>query len=696
MSTHGATRPWGAAALAAVVLAAAGSCTASTSPRPAGSSPQMQVSPKVAWTVPGGTVAFSAAIAGTISQDVNWKVLDPDGGSIDAAGRYTAPAGAGSFGIQATSTADTGASATATVNVVAPTSTDLTGIVSSDRITVWNPGLNAVGGIPVRTAVCRTLAPGGGDDTAAIQAALDTCPADQVVQLGPGTFTVSGEGLSITRSGVVLRGSGPGQTVVQKNGANWPVVIIGQRWFKYTVARDFTRDAPQGTNAATLTDATGLKVGEIVHVNQLADESRSDTVPPLRKVYWGPNAPPGSDARRWFCEDNRPVGQVLEIKSINGNTLTFTTPFHADFETALGAHLRRITGEGTGLDAAWNAQVDAVKWSGIEDLTLANGDGGDGGGNVHLFAAAYSWVKNVVSYGSIGHSCNLDGTFRCEVRDSYFHSTRDPNPGGAGYGIGVNQYASDNLYENNVVWNFNKMTLARASGGGNVFGYNYLQDGYGSGYREIVEIGAGPNHYAGTHMELFEGNESFNYDTESYWGNSTYGMVFRNHWTGLRSSAPPLVLLDAWNRRAVGLQVGAWWFTFLGNVLGFPDMPLLSGTDFSGNRFAQTHFIYQSDPGNLNDDSAVPMWKLGYEGTTWPDQADPLVLARTVRHANFDYVTKSATWDPTIVRRDLPPSLYLTAKPAFFGSNPWPWVTPENPDSPLAVLPAKARFDSLH
>jgi hypothetical protein len=284
------------------------------------------------------------------------------------------------------------------------------------------------------------------------------------------------------------------------------------------------------------------------------------------------------------------------------------------------------------------------------------------------------------------------------VRDSYLHTTVDPNPGGAGYGIGVNQYASDNLYENNVVWNFNKMTIGRASGGGNVFAYNFFQDGYGEGYRDIVEIGAGANHYAGAHMELFEGNEGFNFDTESHWGNSIYGTAFRNFWTGIRRSASPLVLLDAHNRRAVGVQTAAWWFSFVGNVLGYPGMSLLSGKDFEGNNFDQTHFIYQSDINHMNDASAVPMWQIGYNGDTWPNTADPLVVARTYRHGNYDYASNTVVWDSTASTQVLPPSLYLTNKPAFFGSNPWPWVEPTGATDAdkILVLPAKARFDALH
>jgi len=591
--------------------------------------------------------------------------------------------------VVATSVADTSKSAIATISVTSGSGSGP--VIPADRVTTWNPGLNAVGGIPTRTTIYRTLAPSGGDDTAAIQNALDTCPANQVVQLGDGTFQLSGNGLSITRSKVVLRGNGPGRTLLFKNGSGMPVIIIGQRWYKYTQPVALTADAPKGSRTITVASNPGYKVGELVHLNQLADDTRSDTVPPIRKVYWGTNAPPGSPPRGWFCEYNRPIGQALEIASINGNQLTFTTPLHIDFETALQAHLVRIS------NSPNYPQVDAVKYSGIEDLAVANGDGGDGGGNIHLFATAYSWLRNVESYGSIGHSCNVDGSFRCEIRDSYFHSTRDPNPGGAGYGIGLTQYASDNLFENNVVWAFNKLTLARASGGGNVFGYNYLQDGYGAGYRDIPEIGSGPNHFAGAHMELFEGNEGFNFDTESYWGNAIYGTVFRNHFTGLRRSAAPLVLLDAKLRRVVGVQTAGWWFSFAGNVLGFPGMPLLSGVDFTNSTFVQTAFVYQADI-NALEGSTVPMWKLGYDGTTHPMTADPLVLARTYRHGNYDYVTNSVVWDSSNSNHVLPPSLYLTSKPSFFGSNPWPWVEPtaSTDAGRVMVLPAKVRFDATH
>jgi hypothetical protein len=68
-------------------------------------------------------------------------------------------------------------------------------IPPSDRAFTWNPGLNAKGGIPIRTTIYRTLAPCGGDDTKAIQEALDNCPAGHVVKLKTGELRISTEGL---------------------------------------------------------------------------------------------------------------------------------------------------------------------------------------------------------------------------------------------------------------------------------------------------------------------------------------------------------------------------------------------------------------------------------------------------------------------------------------------------------------------
>ena len=242
------------------------------------------------------------------------------------------------------------------------------------------------------------------------------------------------------------------------------------------------------------------------------------------------NISPGDPSREWFSRRDRPVSQVVEVASVTGKTVTFTTPFHIAFDTAHDAQLSRYVRGRRG------PLLSAVKHAGLEDLLVHGGEGGDGGGNIRLELAAYSWVKGVESEYSRGGSVVLSATFRCIVRDSYLHHSKNPNPGGDGYGFSINSGSADNLIENNISWNFNKVIVMRASGGGNVIGYNYFEDGYGEGYPTIVETGLNASHMTTPHYELFEGNQAFNIDGDARWGNSVYITFFRNHATG----SPPL------------------------------------------------------------------------------------------------------------------------------------------------------------
>ena len=60
---------------------------------------------------------FSATVTGTPRTVVTWSVDEPNGGSINASGVYTAPAVAGTFHVRATAQADATASKTASVQV---------------------------------------------------------------------------------------------------------------------------------------------------------------------------------------------------------------------------------------------------------------------------------------------------------------------------------------------------------------------------------------------------------------------------------------------------------------------------------------------------------------------------------------------------------------------------------------------------
>jgi hypothetical protein len=204
--------------------------------------------------------------------------------------------------------------------------------------------------------------------------------------------------------------------------------------------------------------------------------------------------------------------------------------------------------------------------------------------------------------------------------------------------------------------------------------------------------------------ELFEGNQSYNFDGDSTHGNSVYITVFRNHLTALRRAASPLngysynaggqnlVYEDAQNRRAIGLMTSHRYYTFIGNVLGTAGQTIISvrsqGVGQNGP------FVYGTgvNPAPWTRDE-IPMWQLGYNPVTWVATEDQSVISTAIRDGNFDYVTNQVHWDRA--QQPLPNSLYLTGKPAFFGSNPWPWVDALG-STKTYVLPARQRFDALH
>jgi hypothetical protein len=257
-------------------------------------------------------------------------------------------------------------------------------IIPADRITTWNPGLDA-GGIPNRTTIYQTLSLRGGslDDTAAIQKALDTCPRDQVVKLSSDTFNIAGGGLHFRTSDCTLRGSGTGalgsgnggtrliKTDRDTNRSAAAVLYVGRgNPSVFSSSTNLATDAIKGRNSLTLVNNPGVAVGEIVHVDQVTDDDP--------RVWWGPqHNPPGGGSRRWFDRQDRSLAQIMEVTAVNGNTITFSTPFHITFKTEYGAQLSRF-----GTDPGERAS-DPVRYrAGIEDLYVYGAVGG-------LFNALY-------------------------------------------------------------------------------------------------------------------------------------------------------------------------------------------------------------------------------------------------------------------------------------------------------------------
>jgi hypothetical protein len=97
--------------------------------------------------------------------------------------------------------------------------------------------------------------------------------------------------------------------------------------------------------------------------------------------------------------------------------------------------------------------------------------------------------------------------------------------------------------------------------------------------------------------------------------------------------------------------------------------------------------------GNNSNWGGSAVWRLGYDPERWSMVPDPQTLSTVIRDANYDYLTNSVHWHDTPAGYALPSSLYLSGKPAFFGTYAWPWVDATGPTK-LQTLPAKARYDA--
>jgi hypothetical protein len=529
-------------------------------------------------------------------------------------------------------------------------------VLPPERRTVWNPGIP--GGVPRRTTVCTVVnaaqfGNGTVDATAAIQAAVDACPPQQVVRLSAGDFLINGNDPIRINKSIVLRGAGPAATrLIKTTTVASPLILIGERWLQEAASVNLTADALKGATSVQVASTEGLNVGQLVLVDELTDDSY---------VYWGTDAAvaPGGPGRGWFTRYDRPVGQMVEIASLTPTSVSFTTPLHIGFDTAHTAQLTRYT------------IPFGARYAGVEDLYVRGGQDD----NITLRLAMYSWVKDVESDWSMGDSIAIDTSFRCIVRDSYVHDTPNPYPGGAGYMLSIATYTADSLVENNIFINGNKVMVMRASGGGNVIGYNYFDNGYIGNFLGWMETGLNASHLTCPHFELFEGNQAFNIDGDDTWGGAVYNTFFRNHATGKRRSYP-----DVNNRRAIGLMYGHYYYSFVANVLGTGDE---SPAPYNGFAYEDA-WPWKVDP--------IGLWRLGYTPKNWDAQPEARVVATTHRHGNFDYATGTVHWADGF-DQTLPSSLYLTGKPDFFGDKPWPWVDP-TASTPLHTLPARARYDA--
>jgi len=542
------------------------------------------------------------------------------------------------------------------------------GLLDANRTTDWNPGILSddqlhfplgSDGLPVRTTVCASPKPGTD-----LNAAIKACPEGQVVLLAAGTYTISTT-VSLNK-GVVLRGAGSsgaasgGTTIVKTGGSSVLAIGSGQDQAcynsAYTTPTALTADALKESTVITVgKSASNFAAGDLALVDQVDDATVQE-----------------GDCQYFKRVDRRSVSERVEIAAVDATagTLSLSSPLHWTFHAA-SPYLAQIA----------KVSPPLTKWAGIENLSLQGGTnpGYDGqmAGGIDVSNAAYCWIKDVQTDGTIGGMhASLTGTFRCVVRDSHFHNSANYGFGADCYGIVLRCGAADNLIENNIVRYMNKPILFNVSGGGNVIGYNYADNSWATppAWQE-VNI---DTHCSFPHMELMEGNYAPHMGATITHGNAGYLTYFRNYSSSQFAKPAVYGATDKQTGNVAALQFDAGDINMnvVGNVLGSS-----TATDLGTAPVSSTFYGSGSSKPAIFEMTSAAKTDVAYT-SLW-------------LHGNYDTVTPGVVWNPSVSTQVLPASLYLSAKPAWWpAGSSWPWAGPDlNPM--VGTLPAKARSDLL-
>ena len=284
------------------------------------------------------------------------------------------------------------------------------------------------------------------DDTAAFQKALVTVKSG-AIEIPPGRYRIT-DILEVKRTGIVLRGSGPGQSVLffpkQLNEVrpNWGATTAGRPtsnyswsggfvWFKGDVGNrplaTITAAARRGDTTVRVSNAANLKVGQRLEI--LETDTRDNSLADL--LYSGD----AGDTSK--LDGSTRASIVCHVLKITGDNIEIDRPLRFDIKPEWQP--RAVTFEPT------------VSESGVEDLgfefpvTPYKGHFTELGFNAVAFSGVSDcWARNLrIANADSGIFTN---SYFCTISRIVFESARAPDTTGATGHHGFNFEGEDNLF----------------------------------------------------------------------------------------------------------------------------------------------------------------------------------------------------------------------------------------------------------
>ena len=523
-------------------------------------------------------------------------------------------------------------------------------IVSASRSTDWSRA-GVSGGIPARTTICQTLNPGA--TAATIRTALINCPAGQTVFLSAGTYNVGAIKID-TKNNVTLRGAGADLTILNFSGSTacsgpLAAICVGAQWIDVDGTpqglANWTGPYAVGTTVITLSNVTGLQVGDQIILDQTSDAADTGQVfVNCAAAFTDEGGCSPSEER------NRAQNHHAIVQAINGTNVTIDPAIRMPNWSSSRSP-----------QAIWSA-VRPRTGIGIEDLTLDLSNAGQDSSGILFMGAINSWVKGVRLDDAGRAHVRFYQSSRITVRDSYLYDGQTIHSTSYGfepYGV------SDCLIENNIVDFRTSPFSISGPGSGCVIAYNYVRNQPWDSPTNY-QPGSFLFHEAGISHYLLEGNDIGTVWHDDIHGTTQFHTFFRNLIAGdpAKTTNTQIMQVNSYGR----------FFNLVGNVLG--RSPYYTGYASGGDRA-----IYDlgGSPG-----SPVP--------------SDSLVASTMFRWGNYDTVTNANRWctnatspctgsevpsglanfaQPVPSTQNLPASFYLAGRPAWFKSIPYPPVGPD-------------------
>lgn len=560
-------------------------------------------------------------------------------------------------------------------------------IIPAERLADWRPGVavGVPGGIPTnRTQLIDvTKAPyhadnsGVADAQPAIMKAIGDAKDNQVIYLPAGTYRLN-TGITVYggKSRITIRGDGPDKTIIMGYQPAGSVIGItpadgGDWWYPNRLKLDITGSPKKGDTVLTVGDTKALDAYPHGGIGQICQLSLKNDLklPVITPGHW-------EYMRR----------QLARIVAKTAASVTISPGLLYGLPAGLAPVLRPV--------GRYSELV------GIEDLTVDGRNSTAPRGLILINASYGCWVKNVTMRRAERYIFVMDGALQCEVEHCYIGGRKSAaGPNGGGLLMGVSSCC---LIEDNIVADtFPDMEIDSSSG--NVFAYNFCDDKAVQG--DLLGCSINSNHGGHGSYNLYEGNVAPRFQCDGYHGSASHDTAFRNWFHGTST-----VTNQYWI--CVNLNRFTRCYNVVGNVLGRKGHAWLYEVEDAGFSYDK-HYIYSLGFPNMGNGWSNGKTAQPSRGRYWADwqkmlasepgkgpgpggfqELDLDVKTTTLLAGNYNFRDNGVPARESLGGATLPASLYLKAKPAWFGDLHWPAFGPDI-DFQKNKIPAQVRFEAM-